>query len=170
MSETISRQPQGIPAGGQFAPTAHAEPAVSLAPAPPKKDQEWHDAATALEEGGRTPDGARAGVTFVLASHLTSTYLESGKAALADGHETHAAMFIIAHSSLQNLPRKIHAAGDDLAEVRVALSDTRGLLRRSGSMLDMVHPSGRQPVFRNADDVLVRFEDFLSPNTEGNAS
>lgn len=35
MTESINRQPQGIPAGGQFAPTAHAEPEVSLsAPAP----------------------------------------------------------------------------------------------------------------------------------------
>ncbi|QOT19248.1 DUF2958 domain-containing protein [Paenarthrobacter sp. YJN-5] len=35
MTESINRQPQGIPAGGQFAPTAHAEPEVALpAPAP----------------------------------------------------------------------------------------------------------------------------------------
>jgi hypothetical protein len=30
MTITIARQPQGIPAGGQFASTAHAEPLVSL--------------------------------------------------------------------------------------------------------------------------------------------
>jgi hypothetical protein len=30
----IARQPAGIPAGGQFAATTHAEPDVSLAPAP----------------------------------------------------------------------------------------------------------------------------------------
>lgn len=30
MTETIARQPQGIPVGGQFAPTFHAEPAVAL--------------------------------------------------------------------------------------------------------------------------------------------
>lgn len=35
MAETTTRQPAGIPAGGQFAPTAHAEPDVILhAPAP----------------------------------------------------------------------------------------------------------------------------------------
>lgn len=34
MTENITRQPQGIPAGGQFAPTAHAEPDVSLTAAP----------------------------------------------------------------------------------------------------------------------------------------
>jgi hypothetical protein len=32
MTEIIARQPQGIPAGGQFAATAHAEPEVTLAP------------------------------------------------------------------------------------------------------------------------------------------
>jgi hypothetical protein len=31
MTETISRQPAGIPAGGQFAATAHAEPDLTLA-------------------------------------------------------------------------------------------------------------------------------------------
>jgi hypothetical protein len=31
MTETTARQPAGIPAGGQFAATAHAEPQVSLA-------------------------------------------------------------------------------------------------------------------------------------------
>lgn len=30
MTENITRHPQGIPVGGQFAPTAHAEPEVSL--------------------------------------------------------------------------------------------------------------------------------------------
>jgi hypothetical protein len=34
MTETIARQPAGIPAGGQFAPTSHAEPNVSLSPGP----------------------------------------------------------------------------------------------------------------------------------------
>jgi hypothetical protein len=29
----------------------------------------------------------------------------------------------------------------------------------------MAHPSGRQPVFRNADEVLARLEDFLSSDT-----
>lgn len=31
MTETISRQPQGIPNGGQFATTTHAEPELTLA-------------------------------------------------------------------------------------------------------------------------------------------
>lgn len=37
MTENIARQPQGIPVGGQFAPTAHAEPVVALtSPVPPR--------------------------------------------------------------------------------------------------------------------------------------
>ncbi|ACL42400.1 hypothetical protein Achl_4449 (plasmid) [Pseudarthrobacter chlorophenolicus A6] len=36
MTENIARQPQGIPAGGQFAATAHAEPDVALAPPAPR--------------------------------------------------------------------------------------------------------------------------------------
>jgi hypothetical protein len=30
MTDTIARQPQGVPAGGQFAPTFHSEPAIGL--------------------------------------------------------------------------------------------------------------------------------------------
>lgn len=169
MSTNTTRQPSGTPAGGQFAATAHAEPGVSLTPEP-RQDQEWHDAAAGLVEGGRTPDAARTAVTLVLASHLTSTYLESGKTALADGHETHAAMYVLAHSALQDLPKKIHEAGENKAAARAAVTDARNRLRRTGSMLDMMHPSGRQPVFHSADDVLVRFEGFLSPDAEGSRS
>ncbi|HAP90907.1 MAG TPA: hypothetical protein DEP82_06370 [Arthrobacter bacterium] len=40
MTETINRQPQGIPSGCQFAPTAHSEPDVSLTPTAPAYDDE----------------------------------------------------------------------------------------------------------------------------------
>ncbi|GAA4032653.1 hypothetical protein GCM10023063_14950 [Arthrobacter methylotrophus] len=36
MSTNIARQPRGVPAGGQFATTAHAEPSLSLAPVAPE--------------------------------------------------------------------------------------------------------------------------------------
>ncbi|MDO5863413.1 MULTISPECIES: hypothetical protein [Paenarthrobacter] len=36
----INRQPQGIPTGGQFAPTAHAEPEVALAAPAPERPAE----------------------------------------------------------------------------------------------------------------------------------
>jgi hypothetical protein len=63
------------------------------------------------------------------------------------------------------LPRKIHSAGNDQAAARAALAGSRKQLRSAGSLLDMAHPSGRQPVFRNADEVLARLEDFLSSDT-----
>jgi hypothetical protein len=168
MSTNISRQPAGIPSGGQFAATSHAEPSTTLAPPAAKPDQDWHDAAASLVEGGRTPAEARSAMALVLSNQLATSYLENGRAALAQGHENHAAMLVIAHSALQHLPLRIHEAGGDQGAARAAVTDARDRLRRAGSLLDMVHPSGRQPVFRSADDVLARFETFLSPDsTEG---
>jgi hypothetical protein len=40
MTDSINRQPQGIPVGGQFAPTTHAEPDVALAPPAPARPVE----------------------------------------------------------------------------------------------------------------------------------
>jgi hypothetical protein len=40
MTESTNRQPQGIPAGGQFAPTTHAEPEVALAVPAPERPAE----------------------------------------------------------------------------------------------------------------------------------
>lgn len=40
MTESINRQPQGIPAGGQFAPTAHAEPGIALSAPSPERPAE----------------------------------------------------------------------------------------------------------------------------------
>jgi hypothetical protein len=42
MTENISRQPKGIPAGGQFAATAHSEPEASLAPLHTASEEEQH--------------------------------------------------------------------------------------------------------------------------------
>jgi len=106
-------------------------------------------------------------VALVLTSHMTKTYLDSGKAALAAGHETQAAMYVIAHGAMHDLPRKIHAAGNDQSAARAALAGGRKQLRSAGSLLDMAHPSGRQPAFRNADEVLARLEEFLTTDTEG---
>ena len=165
MTENIARQPKGIPAGGQFAATTHAEPAVTLPTPGARPDQAWHDAAASLVEGGRTPGEARSAIALVLSNQLATSYLENGKAALAQGHENHAAMLAIAHSALRNLPLRIHEAGGDQAAAREAVTDARNRLRRTGSMLDMVHPSGRQPAFHTADDVLARFETFLSTDS-----
>lgn len=57
MNETINRQPQGIPAGGQFAVTAHAEPGVTLAPEVPAYDHEaQQERLTAISEKRQAMD------------------------------------------------------------------------------------------------------------------
>lgn len=165
MTTNTARQPAGIPTGGQFAATSHGEPSVTLPTTEERPDHEWHDAAASLVEGGKTPGEARSALALVLSNQLATSYLENGKAALARGYGDHAAMLVIAHSALQNLPLKIHEAGGDQSAAREAVTDARNRLRRTGSMLDMLHPSGRQPVFRSADDVLARFETFLSTDS-----
>jgi hypothetical protein len=62
MTESINRQPQGIPVGGQFAPTAHGEPDVALAapvPARPVETQHrrrGHDFYPPAEEMAAWPE------------------------------------------------------------------------------------------------------------------
>ncbi|WP_427019392.1 hypothetical protein ACQCSX_22125 (plasmid) [Pseudarthrobacter sp. P1] len=46
MTSSTARQPVGIPAGGQFAPTSHAEPGISLATATGQPAQGAQDATT----------------------------------------------------------------------------------------------------------------------------
>lgn len=61
MTETISRQPQGIPSGGQFAPTAHAEPEVTLPPGVPAYDHEaQQERLTAISEKRQAMDRLQA--------------------------------------------------------------------------------------------------------------
>jgi hypothetical protein len=173
MSTEPNRQPEGIPTGGQYAAKVKSDdvPALgSVAVAEPKQDQEWHDGAAALVEGGRTPEEARGAISLVLASKLTDTYLQSGQAANLAGHTETAAMYVIAYTAMRDLPRNIHNAGSDQDAVRTALASARSHLNRSGDLLDRMHPTGRQPIFRNADDVLARLEAFNAPEPAGASS
>jgi hypothetical protein len=170
MSTEPNRQPEGIPTGGQFAAKVKSDDVPALGAvtvAEPKQDQEWHDLAAALVEGGRTPEEARGALSLLLASKLTDTYLQSGQAANLAGHTETAAMYVIAYSAMRELPRRVLNAGSDQEEVRSTLASTRDHLRRAGSMMDRMHPSGRQPVFRAADDVLARLEAFNAPEPAG---
>lgn len=59
-TETINRQPAGVPAGGQFAATAHAEPAVSLDSSPkwaafPHPDKKYPHPMDCWPEGVEEP-------------------------------------------------------------------------------------------------------------------
>jgi hypothetical protein len=58
MTDTIARQPQGIPAGGQFAPTSHSEPAIGLGSNPsPAVPVEFRGSIDLREsEFGRLPE------------------------------------------------------------------------------------------------------------------
>lgn len=156
-----ARQPQGIPTGGQFAPAAHGEAAVTLA-APPRKNEEWYKAATDLTSDGRSIEEAKTGLAAVLALQTTKTLFSSAQQNLATGYETSAAMLTIAASSLQGLPTSLHAAAGDTDKAKEAVAAARRRLKSSGQLLDMVHPSGRQPVFRSTDEVLADLENFLS--------
>lgn len=62
MTENTTRQPQGIPAGGQFAPNAHAEPEVALPaptparPAETQRKRRGHDFYPPAEEMASWPE------------------------------------------------------------------------------------------------------------------
>lgn len=56
MTENITRQPAGIPAGGQFAPSAHAEPRITLTKLqlPQSAAQQGPVISTTTEDSGTT--------------------------------------------------------------------------------------------------------------------
>lgn len=162
MTTNPVRQPQGISAGGQFAPARHGEADVSLEAGP--KNPEWHRVAAALTADGRSLSEAKCGVSAVLALQTAKTLHDSGRRHLDAGHETSAAMLAIAASTLNGLPAALEAAGGDQAVAQDAVRAARRRLKSAGSLLDMTHPSGRQPVFRGTDEVLADIEDFLAVN------
>lgn len=156
-----ARQPQGIPTGGQFAPTAHSEAAVTLT-ARERKNPEWYAATTELMADGRSLEEARTDLTAMLARHSARTLVAGGQHHLRAGNETTAAMMAIAASALSDLPSALEASNGDMAKARDAVAATRRRLKSAGQLLDMVHPTGRQPVFRDTDEVLADFEEFLA--------
>lgn len=161
MTTTPARQPQGIPTGGQFAPTAHREAAVTLT-APERKNPEWYAAAAELTADGRSLEEARTGLTALLALQTTRTLFNAAHQHLRSGNETTAAMLTIAGSALRDLPAAVQGSSGDLAKAKDAVSAARRRLNSSAKLLDMVHPSGRQPIIQGADEVLADFEEFLA--------
>lgn len=51
MSDTTARQPKGVPVGGQFAATSHAEPELTLKPAPRKVTSKGVQTTVTLPDG-----------------------------------------------------------------------------------------------------------------------
>ncbi|WP_427019395.1 hypothetical protein ACQCSX_22140 (plasmid) [Pseudarthrobacter sp. P1] len=171
MTTNTVRQPAGIPAGGQFAATSHAEPGVSLAPAAPEpKNPDWHALADQITANGARVEKARSVTAQLVSLELVKAYAGNSRAALDAGAESSSAMYLIAASSLQTLAEKLEKAGEDPAALRSAVTSARRSLSRTGSLLDGFHPTGRQPIFREADTVLGELETFLtfpSPDQNG---
>lgn len=161
MTTTPARQPQGIPAGGQFAPSVHGEPDVSLA-ATARKNQSWHDLAGELTADGRSLDEAKTGLAAVLALNTSQALVTNAREHLGAGYEASAAMFTIAASTLRDLPSALESSKSDGTAARDAVTAARKRLKSAGSLLDMTHPTGRQPVFKGTDDILADLEDFLT--------
>lgn len=159
-----NRVDAGVPAGGQFAATAHAEPGVTLQ-APEHRNQPWYDVADEFTANGATPEKARTLTGTAIAIEVTKAYLNNTRRALAAGDDTSAALYTIAFSSLRDLPGRLNTAGDDTEAACKAVTDARRSLRSAGSLLDGLHPSGRQPIFKAADDVLADLENFLPAPT-----
>lgn len=148
---------------GTFTATAHSDAVPALAAAPAPKNPEWHEAVAELVATGSTPEEARCKLAFVLSYRMAETYGAQGRELLARGSTIDAAMVAIAAGSIRDLPRKIHDADGDQTKALAAVQSSRQSLRSGGSLLDGIHPSGRQPVFRGADEVLADFEEFLAP-------
>ena len=164
-TNNAARQPAGIPSGGQFAATAHAEPDVTLGMAAgtaPVRNPEWHDAVETLVQAGKSPEEARCALATMLSIRMNQSYLSNAQQLLAAGRESDAAMLTIAFSSIKDLPARMDAAGNDQEKAREAVSSARKQLRSAGSMLDQIHHTGRQPIFRSTDEVLSDFESFLA--------
>lgn len=86
MTTTPSRQPQGIPVGGQFAPTTHAEPAVGLA----GQVTPFHDAdGTDWEFGGDEYTDVYTSFTNGIEARVTSDIREGGARATVVDHRGH---------------------------------------------------------------------------------
>ena len=142
---------------------APAETPLAHSTAPAVKNHEWHTVVADLVAAGRTAEDARCSLTRLLALQMVSTLLQNGRTHLALGSEMDAAMLAIAGSAVRDLPAKLAAAGTDQAAALEAVTATRARLKSSGSLLDKVHPRGRQPIFQGTDDILADFEEFLAP-------
>jgi hypothetical protein len=135
-----------------------AEPDVAT----PIKNLDWHAAVEDLVASGKTVDEARSMVIRLLALQAVQTLLQNARAHLSVGNDTNAAMFTIAVTSVRDLPAKLEAAGTDQEKAREAIASARAGLKSGGSLFDMIHPSGRHPIFQGTDEVLSDFEEFLS--------
>jgi hypothetical protein len=159
---------KGNAGAGRFAKTTRPESGLALrAPTstPPRPNEEWHEMADKMVEGGATPENAKSSVAKLVSLQLVRIYLENTQKSLGDRRETDAAMYTIAFTAMREMPSRMEKAGDNPAALRAITAETRDSLKRAGSLLDGIHPSGRQPVFAAADNVMAGIEDFLTDTT-----
>lgn len=160
---------KGNTGAGRFASAPRAEAGLSLrAPSstPPRKNEEWHELAERMVEGGSSHETAKSTVATLVGAELARTYLDNTQKALGARRETDAAMYTIAFTAMRDMPRRMEKAGEDTAALRTIAGETRQSLNRAGSLLDGIHPSGRQPIFAAADNVIAGIEEFLTDDPE----
>jgi hypothetical protein len=164
----VTDQPRvlkGHTGAGRFAGTARAESGLALrAPSstPPRPNEEWHEMAEKMMDGGATPETAKASVAKIVGLQLARIYLDNTQKSLGAGRETDAALYTIAFSAIRDMPARMEKAGDDPEALRTITAETRSGLQSAGSLLDGIHPSGRQPIFAAADNVMAGIEEFLT--------
>ena len=113
-------------------------------------------------EGGATPEAARAAVSKIVGLQLVRIYLDNTQKSLEARRETDAAMYTIAFTAMRDMPTRMEKAGDDPAALRTITAETRSGLNRAGSLLDGIHPAGRQPRVASSANVMAGIEEFLA--------
>ncbi|QOD06103.1 hypothetical protein [Pseudarthrobacter sp. BIM B-2242] len=157
MSTKQSRQPEGIPTGGQFATTPHSEPAVALVAS------SGHQAS--LAEMGAA---ARAGIPYSSAQHIAGLLRKSPEAVYDENVATLAAANGCTYEDIHGIhrvfnegerPLVVTGTGDDLPDQLTAAGLTGELSPYTGDNPDIEDgawayksPTGRELVLSRTAD------------------
>ncbi|MET4143789.1 hypothetical protein [Arthrobacter sp. UYCo732] len=134
MTENITRQPKGIPAGGQFSATAHTEPVTALAGA--------DDQAVLAEMGA----AARAGFPHSSAAHIAALLKKSPEAVYDENVATLAAANACTYEDIHGInqvfnhgerPLRVTGTGDGLPDELAAAGLTGELSPYTGNNPDI---------------------------------
>lgn len=157
MTITASRQPKGVPSGGQFATTAHHEPDAALV------DPESHQAALA-----ETGVAARTGLGHSSATHIAVLMRNSPAAVYDENAATLAAANACTIDDIHSIdrvfnsgerPLRLNGPGDDLTDALTAAGLAGQLAPYTGDNPDITagawaytSDSGRELVVGRTDD------------------
>lgn len=157
MTENITRQPKGIPVGGQFAATTHADPDVDLSRAA--------DHQAALAEMGAA---ARAGVTHSSAGYIAALMKNSPTAVYEENSATLAAANGCTIEDIRGIdavfnhgqrPLQVTGTGDELTDQVAAGGLTGQLAPYAGSNPDIAEGAWTYTSETGRELVLSRNED-----------